>query len=359
MKTNNPSQEIILNDYSKLLVEIKKSIEEAGKNIELVATRQKIVMAFQIGKLIDENLAENRSEEYGNKLFEQLAQNISINKSVLYKMHSFYRAYPVLPPDDEKLNWSHYRALAEIKDSDKRQYLEHLAIENSWSSRDLEAEVKNSKPPKNENQSTKKTIESSFKKIIKNQKLKSILWPIRGQLFTYQLANLVNSNQTFIDLGFKVFRETNSKIPVGEIVTSVKKANVTKNDQYSCKKSDLPNKKLNIYQAYLEKVVDGDTINVVIDLGFDTFHREIIRLKGINSPEKGTSLGKKSAKFLTNILKDAPFLIIKTIKTDIYGRYVADVFFDSKNQSDPQKVSDQGVYLNQLLLDEKMAVILD
>ena len=60
---------------------------------------------------------------------------------------------------------------------------------------------------------------------------------------------------------------------------------------------------------------------------------------------------RKSAKTLKKILKDAPFLIVKTNKTDIYGRYIADVFFSDKNETDVQKVADEGVYLNQALLD--------
>ena len=73
-------------------------------------------------------------------------------------------------------------------------------------------------------------------------------------------------------------------------------------------------------------MVDGDTIRVTIDLGFATFHREIIRLRGIDAPEIGGKEWKKSCKILQSILKDVPFLIIKTSKIDIYGRYVADVY---------------------------------
>ena len=98
-------------------------------------------------------------------------------------------------------------------------------------------------------------------------------------------------------------------------------------------------------------MVDGDTIKVILDLGFDTFHREILRLKGVNADEAGTEGGNKSTKSLNKILKDVPFLIIKTIKVDIYGRYVADVFLASLD-ADPQQVADSGVYLNQLLLDK-------
>jgi endonuclease YncB( thermonuclease family) len=61
---------------------------------------------------------------------------------------------------------------------------------------------------------------------------------------------------------------------------------------------------------------------------------------------------------LKKILSGAKFLIVKTNKTDIYGRYVADVFFDkNRKETDPQKISDSGVYLNQLLLDRGLAEV--
>ena len=45
------------------------------------------------------------------------------------------------------------------------------------------------------------------------------------------------------------------------------------------------------------------------------------------------------------------FLIIKTNKIDIYGRYIADVFFSENDEEDAQKVADEGIYLNQRLVD--------
>ncbi len=104
----------------------------------------------------------------------------------------------------------------------------------------------------------------------------------------------------------------------------------------------------------MDRVVDGDTIHVTLDLGFKIRHTEILRLAKINAAEAGTAAGKRVTAALVEILKDAPFLIVKTNKTDIYGRYVADVFFGEKNETDLQKVADSGLYLNQLLLDQKL-----
>ena len=39
------------------------------------------------------------------------------------------------------------------------------------------------------------------------------------------------------------------------------------------------------YKAKLIKVVDGDTVDALIDCGFSTFKKERIRLHGINTPE--------------------------------------------------------------------------
>ena len=39
------------------------------------------------------------------------------------------------------------------------------------------------------------------------------------------------------------------------------------------------------YNAEVLRVVDGDTIDVLIDVGFSTFKKERVRLHGINTPE--------------------------------------------------------------------------
>ena len=44
-----------------------------------------------------------------------------------------------------------------------------------------------------------------------------------------------------------------------------------------------------VYQAELERVVDGDTVDVTLDLGFDVkLHKQRVRLHGIDTPESRT-----------------------------------------------------------------------
>ncbi len=319
---------ITLNNYQDVLSKIQNRIKDAQD----VVLRERVVMSWNVGKIINEYLLENDDVVLLKELVKKLSLDLSINETVLYKMHSFFKSYPVLP--DDNLNWSHYRVLSGIKDQDRRKYLQEMTIKNSWASNILELEVKKLKDADK----------------IKDVKTNKRLVPVRGRLFTYPLINNpTNKEQKFIDCGFNVFKDVKTDIEVGTTIKSVKDADV-----YSFKEFTTSKRKLNIYKAHLERVVDGDTIRVILDLGFKTYHREILRLKGINAPEKKTSEGKRSTKILEAILKDTPFLVIKTIKIDIFGRYVADVYFDEGKRKgvSAQEVADEGVYLNQLLLDE-------
>ena len=88
-----------------------------------------------------------------------------------------------------------------------------------------------------------------------------------------------------------------------------------------------------IYQATLERVVDGDTVDIVIDLGFSTFRKERIRLYGIDAPEINTEAGKLAKGFVEEWFWDNPKFLVETIvaegknvsKRDKYGRYLGTI----------------------------------
>ena len=62
------------------------------------------------------------------------------------------------------------------------------------------------------------------------------------------------------------------------------------------------------YNCTVERVVDGDTIDVVLDLGFDILHKCRVRLYGIDTPESRTrnldekARGKMAGAFLTEAI---------------------------------------------------------
>ena len=84
-----------------------------------------------------------------------------------------------------------------------------------------------------------------------------------------------------------------------------------------------------IYKAELVRVVDGDTVDLIIDLGFDTSRKERFRLYGIDAPEMRTEAGKEAKAWLWNALQPLETIYVQTIqlstkaKRDKYGRFLA------------------------------------
>ncbi len=91
------------------------------------------------------------------------------------------------------------------------------------------------------------------------------------------------------------------------------------------------------YLAIIRKVIDGDTLEIDIDLGLSVWvQKEKVRLYGINTPEvygvkKGTpewEEGNKASEFVKSVLKENDEIRIETIKDkkEKYGRYLAIVY---------------------------------
>jgi micrococcal nuclease len=96
------------------------------------------------------------------------------------------------------------------------------------------------------------------------------------------------------------------------------------------------------YSAEVSRVVDGDTVDLIIDLGFHIKITKRVRLSLIDAPEKYTEPGKRSAEFLTKTLPAGSTVTIKTQldKDDKYGRVLGEIF-----------IADQISSINKLMID--------
>jgi micrococcal nuclease len=89
-----------------------------------------------------------------------------------------------------------------------------------------------------------------------------------------------------------------------------------------------------VYRARIARAVDGDTIDVVIDAGFRSTRTERLRLSGVNCPEvhgATKAAGDAATAFTQAWLRvgiglDAWPLIVRTEKSDVFGRYLARVW---------------------------------
>ena len=107
------------------------------------------------------------------------------------------------------------------------------------------------------------------------------------------------------------------------------------------------------YKAKLVRVIDGDTIDCIIDLGFNVRLKERIRFKGIDTPEVRTrdleekKLGFAAKERVEEAFQDSDeFTIITEINKGKYGRTLGTIM-----------LPDRKISLNQMLLDEGHAKV--
>ncbi len=102
------------------------------------------------------------------------------------------------------------------------------------------------------------------------------------------------------------------------------------------------------------KVIDGDTVDVLIDLGFKIYITQRIRLVGIDAPEtrtkdieekkKGLDSKEFVQRFLDNAKQNSKDIVIRTTIDDKYGRILGEISVD-------------GVYINKFLLEKHLAFL--
>lgn len=106
------------------------------------------------------------------------------------------------------------------------------------------------------------------------------------------------------------------------------------------------------YDAVVNNVVDGDTIDVAVDLGFNIFTNMRLRLNGIDTKETNSKiaedreLAQKAKEFVIHKILNKKVLL-ETFKPDKYGRYLANVYIDNNIDS---------FSINTMLINEGLAV---
>lgn len=113
-----------------------------------------------------------------------------------------------------------------------------------------------------------------------------------------------------------------------------------------------------VYKAVITRIIDGDTVDAQIDLGFHTFINHRVRLNGINTPELNSSIfsvreaANKAKERLSELVSKQKLVLLETSKSDLYGRFLGTIYL----------IDDVGEVvsnINQILLNEGFAVIYD
>lgn len=115
-----------------------------------------------------------------------------------------------------------------------------------------------------------------------------------------------------------------------------------------------------VYQAFVKRVVDGDTLDLTVDLGFSIRHDMRVRLTGVDTPEvygvkKGSEEYQKGLQASDMVKKllvlhrldvdgtpEPSTLVVQTNKdrTGKYGRYLAVIFYTHPDTGQVQCLND-------------------
>ena len=110
------------------------------------------------------------------------------------------------------------------------------------------------------------------------------------------------------------------------------------------------------YNAKLKRVVDGDTLDLVIDMGFKITTQQRVRLKGVDTPE--TWHRKKSSEEYKKGMQSKEYVMkrleendnVMVVRSDkhpgVYGRYIVDII-----------LADSNITLNEELLQKGLAKV--
>ena len=112
-----------------------------------------------------------------------------------------------------------------------------------------------------------------------------------------------------------------------------------------------------VYRADVERVIDGDTVILRVDLGFAVWKEQRIRLAEIDTPPLDEPKGQEAYRYVRDQLAQAQTVVVKTHKIDIYGRYVGHLFYALKDAA-LADVFATGRYLNQELVAQGLATTL-
>ena len=327
--------------YDQLVSAIRGARAESRVRVEKAVEQERVREAWEVGKLMDEHILQRKERAaYAKKVVPRLASDLGMSETELYYMIKFARAYPILPSTGE-LSWGHYRELLSVKDARERELLAENAVKNQWTQKELRAEVKKYKLAENEAQAPAAA--------------ETLTAPAMGQPGTYKIILAKAgpyAGELALDLGFSNYFKLSEIL--GEDLSAYKEGNLVvfygKELQVLGRdgKSNIEHLRYT-YNAWVLRVLDGDTFEAVVDLGFGVTTTQILRLRGIDAPELKTRDGQEAKAFVEKLLTPGASISIKTSRSDKYDRYLVDVFV-----TDPETREDK--HLNSLLLEKGLAV---
>lgn len=329
---------------------VNEAFERGYARAQAAVETEKTRTSWEVGRFIQQHVLFYQDRAgYDKQVIARLSRRTGKSPTLLYDCLRFARQRSILPARVKLLPWSVQKGLLSIKDPPKRLEFETQALKEGWTQRDLALKIHGG------GKSKKSSIPIS-----------KILKPKRGEVYHYRVVippgRLEKAPQ--LDLGFQFFTDipVSGKWKVGDVVrTHALDELKGRNGKYGVEKvkDSAPRlfSKLYTYWAFVERVVDGDTLVAWIEFGFGMRARRRLRLRGLDAPELATKRGKLAKTFVESQLKYSRWVILTTTTAyDHNVRYLSDIFTHpgpSVSEKDPPEAWSS--YLNGELLKKGLA----
>lgn len=332
--------------YLKLISQIKKLLTVGLAQSQEELSYQRLLTNWKVGELITASAQPGRGKAATGTLFDleqRIAKDIEYHLRYVQNMVQFYKTY-TKPPKQNFLNWTHYQDLLTIKDAKERHYWEKRIDREKISSKKFRSLLKTQK--------SEQLVVSDV------QKGKLVL--TRGTLYLYRIAQVeqlpLDASEVIVDCGFHTIRrferDPKKRFESGMLVNSIKDAG-----HYTVRQTKKYDRnQLYTYGARILHVYDGDTFRAYINLGFDIYRQETLRLKGVDAPEMYTEYGAQAKAYVEELFQQYPKVVIKSHGWDPYKRFIVDLYYGKENQTF-EEIAAAGPSLNQELLDKELALV--
>jgi endonuclease YncB( thermonuclease family) len=353
--------ETIAGSYQVLRKEVVRVLLQGHERARQAVERERAQAYWEVGRILDEHLRTTGGESgYGNRVMGQLAEDLEMETRRLYNMLEVFRAFEKLNADSI-LTFTHYLHISRVANQEDREELVERCEVEGWSVSELKVVLGDSEGEDGSGIGVAALPEGNTGGPV--VVVEADLVPKKGRLFTYRLLATAPSEaeggrggEVKLDLGFRIRLSLPTlEVPGIEPGKSVECVADSKGEiEYGGRRFRLvvdnkPRTKLYTFGAQVLRIIDGDTLWVEIDCGFGVSIKEKLRLRGIDTPEMSGDEGVMARLFVGERLKEGSTIVLTTSRSDLYDRYVADVFF-LPNEEDTAVILAQGLYLNRELL---------
>lgn len=322
--------------YNSLMQDVGQLFEKGRTESRRLGNHAQTLACWEIGRRISESeLNEKGRATYGEALIAKLSEDLTkkygrgFSQRNLNYMVMLGRTYTRTKLNNG-LSWSQYCQLFTIPDEELRTKLEQKAIKEKLTLIQLQRLIR-----------------------IERGRNREIPRPT-GQLHTYRITRrkmLNGKAERYLDLGYGVYADLPDNAPPATTIHAVFNVQPTKPGKDPLL-TPAPRENLWLYKARVERIVDADTLIVLVELLNNQHQRVRIRLAGVEIPERGTKVEAVTRRYVTDRLKNAKTILIKTRGMDRYGRYVADVLYSQKSSA-TERILTSGQHLNAQLIQRQ------